>query len=713
MESTIQTSTLVCKNDENDIAIMTGNDKNVKRKGSSIKNNQPRDINDEFDTTISNLDGTVAVKTKAIIHTIPNEKLDNEKIECTNIRNNIDSASGEDDDNNNINVVHNDADDEDHDNDDDLSITSDIDMGYTFVDDDDSINFAPSNNTQCDNNTNPLDVIHNENLRLSQMLADNNSIGRNSAKSALNGSSATPCSTLENRKRKMVAISVSLKQFVYLISDIFEDMSIKRDVKQMSLKRKISSYVEDCSSPKQFKLDKLSVLDNKDIKDPNPKVREEFSNRMVNYVVNVLFSWYEAQNANFLFPKEILRYFLASHSKFIKPVDFIDTNLVAKSDKRGKNTAQLINGAILYEYVKGFDTFVSSMSRSDTSDIDALKYIVQKQIKIPLTIYEPLLDITFMPKPHTQDINYTPRENYSQITITNNKQMFVLITKNVIMVYDGVQFVVPNANTEREFNTTMRQKSKLDKDDYMLLDIMFAVKIRVIDVLQYRINKKTTLPSSYSERMKLIQSVLPNLRLANISPQVANVDCSYIQKPNEGFGTSYIYHKSNLTAAAIGLIDKNVVIAFYDPNEDALVVKNKIAIVGSVSYMLLIMPSELNHGSTILMDKKNMRIIGDLKNVSLFKRVIPVELKDGNRLGLLSNRSISDVSEYKPNTVRKESAVLDDITKQISLNPELLAQILIKATSTSVHINEETKNIIRNLVDPKIDISFNGYGSQF
>lgn len=538
--------------------------------------------------------------------------------------------------------------------------------------------------------------------------------------------------SLDSRKRKAPTISINLMQFVHLLYEIYDEMIFDNATKQMSFKRPISTYVDNCSSAKYLKFDENSTS----VGIP-PNSSDNFKSKVYNCIMNKLFVWFENQNATFIFPKELLRYFLATHIKFIKPSDFIETNAIPKADKRGKTVAQLLNGSILYEYAKGFDIFVSSMARSDIGDIQALKFIIQKKITIPSNMYEQSLNIKFTPKPHIQDIECTHREDYSQIMITNNKQMFVLITKNIVMIYDGTIFVAPTTNTEREFTTKLREESKLNEGDYMLLDIMFAVKIRVIDVLQCSLNGKTTLPESYTSRLQLIQRILPGIRLATITTQqrTNNNDCSYIHKPNVGFGPSYIYHKSNLTTAAIGILDKNVILALHDRNDKSLVVKYKVSISGSASYLLAIMPtiavSIPNNNSepqeeqlqsqqtsqpqgpslTILMDDIPIRIVGDLKDVRLFEKIIPIELKDCNRLGLYSNRPISDVSEYKTNTVRKESAILDDITKQINLNPDLLSQILMKAAVASVTLNDEAKAIIRNILDPKFDISFNGYNN--
>jgi len=562
----------------------------------------------------------------------------------------------------------------------------------------------------------PIDIVRTENQRLSQTMANNGltmfaaptTTSSSNSITSMHSQNNGNINNMESRKRKAPTMSISLLQFVHLLFEIRAEMIINVETRKISFNRSISSYVENCSATKYLKFDDMS-------KNSGTETHtEQFNSKVYNCVINKLFIWFESQNATFLFPKEMLRYFLSTYLGFIKPSDFIDTNSIQKVDKRGKNIAQLMNGGILYEYAKGFDIFISSMSRSDLGDIQALKFIVEKRINIPSDTYELALNIKFSPKPHTQDSEYKHRPDYSQIMITNNKQMFVLITKNIVMIYDGNIFVAPTTNTEREFTVSMRENSKLGDADYILLDIMFAVKIRVIDVLQCNINGNTKLPELYSERLAFIQKMVPDLRLATISPQKLSNDCSYIHKPNSGFGPSYIYYKSNLTAAAVGVVDKNVILAFQDRNEKTLVIKTKVSISGPVSYMIAIMPTvvQSDGGPTILLDDVPTRIVGDIKDARIFKNVIPIELKDFNRLSIYSVRPISDVADYKPNAVRKESAILDDIHKQINLNPDLLTQILMKiATTPNMTLNDESRNIIRNILDPKFDISFDGYNN--
>jgi hypothetical protein len=441
----------------------------------------------------------------------------------------------------------------------------------------------------------------------------------------------------------------------------------------------------------------------------------KFEQNAYNTILNKLYVWFENQSATFQFPKETFRYFLVTYSKFIQPKDFINTGSIAKVDKRSKTANQLVNGAILYEYCKGIDTFISSMSRTDSLDIAALKFVVQNNITLPSKIYEILLDITFTPTTYVQDTESTHHKNYSIIPISNNKQMFVLLTSDIVAVYDGHQFIPPTANIEREFNMGLRDSSELKHGEYILLEVMFSSKTKVIDMIKYRCNNCETVPTRYIDRLAKIKEILPNAHLAVINPNATIGDGGYIQKPIEGFGPSYIYHKSNLTAAAIGMFDKNIILGFLSTDDKqqqpTIVVKAKASISNTVFPVASIMPLQQQpHSNEIIYNGEKYKITGDLKDVRLFRKIIPIEFRDGNRLGNLSTRPLSLVSDYKPVTMRKESIMLDDMKKQILANPNLFSQMLLEVVQV-VQLDTTTKEKLINQLS-SIEVSFDGYENE-
>nr|DBA13152.1 TPA: gp37-like protein [Oryctes rhinoceros nudivirus] len=532
---------------------------------------------------------------------------------------------------------------------------------------------------------------------------------------ALNPHIAQPSSSSSNKKRKLTTPSISLLSFINILRDILNDMTFDKLSKEMRFKRNIRAYIDENIEPtiKRMKLD-ASTTFGANISTYSP----DFQQRVVNCILNKIFSHLESQNMQFLFPKEMLKFFLATYKKFITPNDFINTNAIIKSERRSKNSGPLNNGAILNEYVKGFDTFSASMPRSDHDDIKALKFIVENKLSIPYTMYNIINNISFDPPSYVTDSKIEYRQDYAQILIANSKHLYVLITSDILLYYDGNQFVIPPSNIEREFTIHMKQSPMLKTGDYVLLEVLSATKVKIVDILQYRIGSDTKLPSKYTERLAFVQKILPHATTVSITPQQVGgnangLDYSYIQKPNDGFDPAYIYHKSNLIAAAVGVIDKTVVLAFLE-NDSTLVIKSKVSICGPVTGCISVMAYKSKDGAElecpkIMMGNVEYKIIGDVNGVQLFEQVIAVELKDGNRLGCLSTNSISKAFEYKPVTVKKETATLmKDIERRLE-NEDFVMDLLKSLTSAPIMMNEDTKNMLKKWLSPEISVSFDGY----
>lgn len=349
------------------------------------------------------------------------------------------------------------------------------------------------------------------------------------------------------------------------------------------------------------------------------------------------------------------------------------------------------------------------MPRSDHSDIKALKFIVENKLSIPSSIYNIINSVKFTQPICGIDSKATLRPDHVQIFMSNAKHIFVLITSDILMCFDGNQFITPQTNIERELIMNVRQSAVLKNDDYVLLEVAFATKSKVIDVLQYKIGQKSDLPTSYVDRIALLKKILPNITPACVSQQGAHAECSYIQKPANGFGPSFIYHKLNLISAAIGIAEKTAVLAFLE-NDATLVVKTKVSICGAATCCISAMASRNLTSSDvpkILVGDVEYKIIGDLTGVQLFEQAIIVELKDGNRLGGLSLNLISKASDYKPIVVKKETATLmKDIERRLD-NEEFLTDLLTNISTAQM--TAEQRAILKRVIFPNTEVSFENY----
>lgn len=486
----------------------------------------------------------------------------------------------------------------------------------------------------------------------------------------------------DSRKRKPTTLAINLSTFITLVWEIFIEMAIDPVFKERPMyKKPIKNYCDDFENKRMRSNDSDNILSsNNDVSETKIDHNSlKMSERKVifQHIIMGLFAAFEQKNASFIFSKEMLKYFLATYSLFIKPMDFADTNKISKSDRRSKTTGQLVNGAILLEYGKSLDSFITNMSRSEPSDVEALKFILNHKIILPRKMYQLHTTLKIEQPNYIVDKIFTTRNDHSTIMISNFKRCLMLIAKNTVMMVDNNLCVIPTANIERDFNISLMSKNKLSSTDYVFLDVLLSSKTKVIDIVKYKRGNATTLPESYTERLKLITELFQDIKIVSISQPVSNNEFSYIHKPNIGYGPSYIYHRSNLTAAVVGTSDKHAVLAFEDKN-NTLVIKTKASIQSPILYTITTSIYSKNKNQekpTIKHNGIEYTIIGDCSDVNLYENVLPVECRECNKIAHLSSRPISHVSEYKPVTNTRESSAFEIFQKSMQNNPLFAKQV--------------------------------------
>lgn len=530
----------------------------------------------------------------------------------------------------------------------------------------------------------------------------------------------------ESKKRKSSAHTYTLRHFIDLVWEIYCDMGLDATGKTGRDKKPILSYIDDgVYEEKRKRFAEIEnrtniVLDNL----PHSDRCDIFS-----YAINKLSSCLELKNSQMMFPREHLKFFLATYEQFIKPSDFSDTGHIIKNERRPKTTVTLGTGAILCEYGKGIETFLANLSRSDASDIDALKFIINKRIVLSPKPYAICGQLSTLASPtYEVDKVYTERDTHHIIAVSNCKQALVLITEKIIMQYDGRQFVVMSQNIERLFVSSILADATLKGGDYMILDVLLSTKVKVIDLIKYRINGKTEAPPNYEDRLALILNAFPKIKVVDfVAPGTIN-DSSYIQKPKVGFGLAYMYTRSNLTAAAVGMSDRHVLLAFRS-SANKFIVKTKAIICSPVGYTLATTPtqstlaaavdsiecSDANSDTddqstsssslpTIKYNNEVYSIEGLTDSYQLFENVISVECRDNNKLSSLSTRQVSHISEYKPMAANKDVSIVDTIKKTVLPNADLVNEILMMfCQSNSAHlISDEAKRAMRHVTESPI-----------
>lgn len=571
-------------------------------------------------------------------------------------------------------------------------------------------------------------------------------------------------------KRKMTAVTVSLLDFVKLLHRVAVDVAVRNcDTSADILEPYIAELTSELNGVTKHKLAKLSSVDdsssatssaykkkrkmtntaaqtkfdcrparasstvscdeaktNRAFEEMDPKMKRVIYLRMM----MLLFVAMERIHATLQFGRESLKYFLATHQLYVSVSDFVDTNRLKTSCAKLKTTSRLSNGAILVEYAKSKSMFASNLSRCDSADVDAIRYIVESGMSVSQSIYRYLL-FDFTDVPYVAEKNDSQRPDHVRIPIMTVKRTAMMITDSVVLMYDGRQFALPSPAVERDIAATIFDASRLKSKEYVVLDVLLTSKLRLIDVISTNVERLNE-PLEYAARLKRLSETFPDIKTVSLND--SKLDGSFIQKSVFAHTDPvYFYHKPNHTLAAVGLQNNTVLLAYEDDSGD-LVFKLSTVNSGQVSLALgavkLQQPAAdatasyaplgtddgvADRPPTIQSVDENgtwrkVNIVGLAHgpDVRLFTRAVRVEWKDGNKLGSLSRSRVTNVSEYKPLTSQKESgngAALSVNSLTTFMNDPNNLDSLIKAISKSTQFDAIVKylqNDTANMLDVEL-----------
>lgn len=430
------------------------------------------------------------------------------------------------------------------------------------------------------------------------------------------------------------------------------------------------------------------------------KQKRDLSNLYLK-VYNCLFVALERENMTVSFSREHLRYFLATYQKFITLDDFKYTNKQNNNEsviKKNKSKNMLHNGGILLEYVKSPTAFQNNLSRCNNNDADALRYITNNGINLPENIYKPLL-LTINDQIVVNKSNDV-YEDYVKLMFNGTKHHVICVTENILLIWDGVQFTIPTVYVERDITATLLYGTCKSNELYVLQTFVCSNKLKIADVLYVDSPTNEFTPNlTYVERHRLFNKIFKNWDVAKIESESYNN--SNIQIPNIVDCTKtmnrYVFIKPGQIVAAIGIDKQNVLIAFKRTNsDDDLEFKIKVPNCGAASVVLLTQPMRFMNKS---IDGQHVRI-RDLNNrfvnvhevpfnsdIRIFKKYVPVELRDSNKLGSYMIGPIDDVTEFKQQNVQKNQIMVRMFDKIIN-DPRHLQEFM---TYFVKNVNDSTK----------------------
>lgn len=401
-------------------------------------------------------------------------------------------------------------------------------------------------------------------------------------------------------------------------------------------------------------------------------------------VYNCLFVAFERENINVSFLREHLRFFLATYKNFVTLEDFKCTNkqqqetnntsaINSNSNKPivPKNKAKNIlhNGNILVEYFKSPASFQNNLCRCNNTDADALRYVTNFGIELPQNIYKPMM-LMFNEQIVNNKTNDT-HEGYVKLSFNGTKHYVICCTENIFLIWDGMQYTLPTTVMEKDITATMLYKICRPTELYAVQVLICGNKPKIADVVysESPFEERTFVKGqTYAERQRRFKQIFKNWDLVKIEPDDyndSNAQVPNIYDPSK-VKNRYIFVKPGQIVAAVGMDKQNVLLAYRRLNGDVdYEYKLKIMNAGPASGTLMCQPKrrtsiksdEINGDFITIRDTNNRTVRVHKFPVSddsyIFKRIVPVELRDGLKLGSYMIGPINDLSEYKQINIQK------------------------------------------------------------
>lgn len=333
---------------------------------------------------------------------------------------------------------------------------------------------------------------------------------------------------------------------------------------------------------------------------------------------------------------------------------------------------------------------------------------------------------------------------YVKIQASNFKRAVVLLTNSVILVWDGHQFVVPSVSIEKDIPTSalLKNRDEYALFDVMIstknkvLDLMetnvsdlvipdnYSKRLKLIgerfpDLKCVTLNNaREHVDSSYvrkpltGDRLSAPSYVYtkPNLTGAIVGSMDKHVLVAF-REDNERTTEYYANDRD---------FNNNDVDNDEETFDGKLIVKTKCNIAGPTMYMITSAAQQAKTATSIVnnvikLGNKRYRVslpgeetsvLGTPVNAStttmtttattttttmssttsanyhhrLFNEAIPIEIKDGNKLGNFSSYDVSHVREYKPPALPKDAAIFDSFNHILN-NPDNFVRLLSQSPS--------------------------------
>lgn len=456
-----------------------------------------------------------------------------------------------------------------------------------------------------------------------------------------------------------------------------------------------SSSNNNSSHTKESETEMNVELANDEVDEPDAIILK--STQLYLKIFNCLILALDQMGLNLAFSREALRFFLATHRLYVHIIDFKDTNRKEPPTDRKKRSSNgstirggaAINGAILQEYMKSTGNFKSQIARFHVSDVDALRFVVEKNIAFPSNIYRPAL--MFIGDDYKTLSHDTLQPNYHKVSTVNNKLYIVCFSTNMMLLWDGNQFTLPSLQFERDVSFAGLSDACSNANDLWIVQCMIPntkIKhqsdIKIVDVLHSKM-QSTLLPLPYHDRLSKLQSIFKRFSVPTIEPDTYSD--SHVQIPttlNSTKNTRYTYVKPGYILAVVGYCKNEFILAF-QRNDGHLECKIRIPMIGPICLTVASIKRVMLEKTTV-QDQSEITIQNFNKTQTfkvyqlpfevtsptfLFERFVTIELTENHKVNHYTCGTLSNVSEYKPvalkeTIVKQKKSVFDELKTSIA-----------------------------------------------
>lgn len=328
-----------------------------------------------------------------------------------------------------------------------------------------------------------------------------------------------------------------------------------------------------------------------------PPLADRPDQDLVSRCVNRLCQYYIMTNTTLLFSVGTLRLFMAMYPRLLTMYDFNASTAVVPS-RPGKSSTAFVTGNVMHELLMRGRESLPLFSKSDASDVLALKLLFENQLTLSSAPYAEHQWGQFTPPVYQlETYEQTHRDYVSWATTPDDRITYLLLSQDLQLEYDATYegFCATPYLFDRKVPGLMR--ANLPPDAVLVVEVFVSIKtgpVRVLDLVRYVRNGTEQTPDTYAERCALLRALqvvrndeLPELDAnrwlpelcAPVGPSIPGAELvtygGYLQKPaSDRDRPSYQYQhagnpQSTITVAMVGVHGANAIVAYRLRDSDA------------------------------------------------------------------------------------------------------------------------------------------------